>query len=289
MAVISIIEVTAFFVFSHPLLKYSIIVALLQSFEKSGNALFKYRGQIPALIFLLAIPILFFSNSDLYMQIFVGQRHFLRIFLTVVAILTSLSGLVLRAYTVSTTPKGTSGRNTAKQVANSLNTKGIYSVVRHPLYLANYLLWAGILIFSMNIWAFIIVSLVYWIYYERIMFAEEAFLRNKFGQEFEDWAATVPAFIPNWSLYEKGDMSFSVKTCIRREYVTVFSTIFCFAVVDYLMFYLTQVRWVDYHILSLNAWLRPSLYILVVCLILMLVIRTIKHHTKLLSADATRD
>ena len=181
-AVISIIEVTAFFVFSHPLFKYSIIVALLQSFEKSGNVLFKYRGQIPALIFLLAIPILFFSNSDLYMQIFVGQRHFFRIVCIVLGILTSLAGLVLRAYTVSTTPKGTSGRNTAKQVANSLNTKGIYSVVRHPLYLANYLLWAGILIFSMNIWAFIIVSLVYWIYYERIMFAEEAFLRNKFGK-----------------------------------------------------------------------------------------------------------
>ena len=65
---------------------------------------------------------------------------------TVCAGLLTLSGLALRAYTVCTTPKGTSGRNTARQVADHLNTKGIYSVVRHPLYLANYLIWAGILL-----------------------------------------------------------------------------------------------------------------------------------------------
>lgn len=281
------LEVTAFFVFSRPL-KYNIIVALIQSFEKSGNTLFKYRGQIPALIFLLAIPILCFSNSDLYMQLFVGQRHFFRIIMTILAFAVSLSGLLLRAYTVSTTPKGTSGRNTDKQVANHLNTKGIYSVVRHPLYLANYLIWAGILIFSMNLWAFLIISLVYWVYYERIMFAEEAFLRNKFGQEFEDWASRVPAFIPSWGLFEKGDMNFSFKTFVRREYVTLFSTVFSFVIVDYLIFVLSYVRFFGYKI-SVSEWIRPSLYILAFCLVGMLSIRTIKHHTKLLDSDKNRD
>lgn len=263
-------------------------MALIQSFEKTGNTLFKYRGQIPALIFLLAIPIVWFSNQDLYMQLFVGQRHFLRILLTVAGIVVTILGLVLRAYTVSTTPKGTSGRNTDKQVADHLNTKGIYSVVRHPLYLANYLLWAGVLIFSMNLWAFLIVSLVYWIYYERIMFAEEAFLRNKFGQEFEEWAANVPAFLPNWDLYEKGDLEFSFKTFVRREYVTIFSAVFSFTVADYLLFLLSYARFFGYKI-STASWFRPSLYIFVVCLVGMLVIRTIKHHTKLLNADASRD
>ena len=35
----------------------------------------------------------------------------------------------------------TSGKNTAKQIAESLNTSGIYSVLRNPLYLANFLNW----------------------------------------------------------------------------------------------------------------------------------------------------
>lgn len=263
-------------------------MALQQSFEKSGNFLFKYRGQIPILIFLLAIPILVYSNPDLYMRLFVGQRHVLRVILTVVAFLLSLSGLILRAYTVCTTPKGTSGRNTDKQVAKHLNTVGIYSVVRHPLYLANYLIWAGILVFTMNIWAFIIVSLVYWIYYERIMFAEEAYLRSQFGDEFEAWAETVPAFIPKWSLFQRGEMEFSFKTFIRREHATIYSTIFCYTIADYLMFVLSYVRFHGY-VVSPSAWLRPSLYILAACTLLLIAIHVIKHHTHWLDSDASRD
>ena len=34
--------------------------------------------------------------------------------------------------------KNTSGRNTHDQVADSLNTSGIYSIVRHPLYVGNF-------------------------------------------------------------------------------------------------------------------------------------------------------
>lgn len=56
----------------------------------------------------------------------------------------SLFGLLIRAVTIGFTPKGTSGRNTKEgQVAEVLNTKGIYSVVRHPLYLGNYFMWLG--------------------------------------------------------------------------------------------------------------------------------------------------
>lgn len=263
-------------------------MALINSFENSGNTLFKYRGQIPVLIFLLAIPVLWFSNQNFYLQLFVGNYQILRVVMTIVAFAVTISGLALRAYTVSTTPKGTSGRNTSKQVANHLNTKGIYSVVRHPLYLANYLIWAGILIFTMNVWAFIIVSLVYWIYYERIMFAEEAFLRNRFGQEFEDWSAQVPAFVPNWSLFNAGDLKFSCKTFIRREYVTFFSTIFSYVVADYILFILTYVRYFAYEITP-SSWIRPSLYVLVAALVIMLIIRTIKHHTRWLAADSNRD
>lgn len=207
---------------------------------------------------------------------------------TVIAILLALCGLVLRAYTVSTTPKGTSGRNTGGQVAKSLNTKGIYSVVRHPLYLANYLIWAGVLVYTLNIWAFLIVSLVYWLYYERIMMAEESYLRANFGEEFEAWAARVPAFVPQFSLFEKGGMTFSFKTFLRREYATIFSTVFAFTVTDYLMFVLTFVQFCPSP-LSAAEWARPSLYVLAVCLVITLVLRTLKHHSSILKKEIDRD
>lgn len=263
-------------------------MALKDSFERSGNILFKYRGQIPVLLFLLAIPLLFGSNRIFYFQIFMGQWKVLRIVTIVLAIAITLCGLLLRAYTVSTTPKGTSGRNTSGQVAKTLNTKGIYSIVRHPLYLANYLIWAGVLVFTMNIYVFLIVSLAYWIYYERIMFAEEGFLRQQFGDEFEEWAARVPAFIPKFSLFRKGDMQFSFKTFLRREYATIYSTVFSYTVADYLMFILIVVVNTPFRI-PFEKWLRPSLYILLAFTIITLIIKLIKHKTSWLKSDSQRD
>jgi len=62
--------------------------------------------------------------------------------ITYIAIALSMFGFIIRAIAIGTTPKGTSGRNTKEgQVAESLNTKGIYSMVRHPLYLGNYFMW----------------------------------------------------------------------------------------------------------------------------------------------------
>ena len=256
--------------------------------EATGGKLFKYRGQIPVLFFALSLPILFFTNQNLYANITVTSFHCpVYAICTIVSILLVVAGLALRAYTVCTTPKGTSGRNTASQVANTLNTKGIYSVVRHPLYLANYLIWAGILAYSMNIFAFIIVSLVYWIYYERIMMAEEAFLRGKFGDEFEKWAAKVPAFFPKWSLFEGGMLQFSWKTFIRREYATLMSVIVSYTVLDYILFYLIDIRHCPED--CCLGWERPSLFILIAYTVIALLIKLIKHKTTWLNATPDRD
>ena len=265
-------------------------MALIQSMEATGAKLFKYRGQIPVLIFALSLPILFFTNRNLYECINVASIISLVYFICIIlSVLLVIAGLALRAYTVCTTPKGTSGRNTAKQVADHLNTKGIYSVVRHPLYLANYLIWAGLLVYTMNIFAFIIVSLVYWIYYERIMMAEEAFLRGKFGDEFEEWAARVPAFLPKWSLHEGGMLQFSWKTFIRREYATIMSVIVSYTVLDYILYYLIVFRNAGEGTCCCVNWIRPSLYILIAYTIIALIIKLIKHKTHWLDATPDRD
>jgi len=265
-------------------------MALIQSMEATGAKLFKYRGQIPVLIFALSLPILFFTNQNLYANITITNFHCpVYVICTILSVLLVIAGLSLRAYTVCTTPKGTSGRNTAKQVADHLNTKGIYSVVRHPLYLANYLIWAGLLVYTMNIFAFILVSLVYWIYYERIMMAEEAFLRSKYGDEFEQWAEKVPAFIPKWSLYEGGMLEFSWKTFIRREYATIMSVVFSYLVIDYLLFYLIDLRHADGICCCCTNCLRLTFWIAVIYTLIALLIKLIKHKTTWLDATPDRD
>ena len=81
--------------------------------------------------------------------------------LSFTAISISVLGFLVRFYTIGTTPKGTSGRNTKEQVADVLNSSGMYSMLRHPLYLGNYLIWLGISLASFNIYFAIIMSLLY--------------------------------------------------------------------------------------------------------------------------------
>ena len=164
-------------------------MALVQSFEKQGNFLFKYRGQFPVLLFILSVPFIYLTDYSL-----VSYEEF-NLFMFI-SISISILGFFVRFYTIGTTPKGTSGRNTKEQVADVLNSSGMYSMVRHPLYLGNYLIWLGISLASFNIYFAVIMSLLFWIYYERIMFAEERFLERKFGEDYLNWASKLPAFLP---------------------------------------------------------------------------------------------
>ena len=129
-------------------------MALVETFEKEGNFLFKYRGQFPMILFLIAI---FFISSTDYLSISeVNERIY-----TFISFFLSLLGFLIRFYTIGTTPKGTSGRNTKQQVADVLNSTGPYSMLRHPLYLGNYLIWIGIAAYTFNLLFVIIISLIF--------------------------------------------------------------------------------------------------------------------------------
>lgn len=115
------------------------------------------------------------------------------------AIAVAMAGLAVRCLTVAFAPEGTSSRDTRACRAPSLNTTGAYSVVRHPLYLGSALMWIGVAM-SLRVWWFaLLVALAYWLYVERLMLAEEAFLEGRFGEQFHRWAAQTPAFVPSLS------------------------------------------------------------------------------------------
>ncbi|MBO4231978.1 MAG: DUF1295 domain-containing protein, partial [Bacteroidales bacterium] len=227
----------------------------------------------------------FFTKPALYNS---TAENAATITLTVIAALVSLSGMVVRAYTIGTTPHGTSGRNTDKQLAKQLNTKGIYSMVRHPLYLGNYLMWAGLLIYTMNLSLFIIVSLVYWLYYERIMFAEERYLEREFGETYREWSLRVPAFLPAFRKFEKGDIPFSMRSVLRREYSGFFALVLGFVAIDYIRAY---VLWKEFCTgCCLNSFpIRPSFIVLIISFVITITLRTLKHHSKILSSEENRD
>src|SRR2546422_497608 len=71
--------------------------------------------------------------------------------------------------------------------------------------------------------------LAFWLYYERIMFAEEAFLRQKFGETYQRLAATTPAFFPRFGQWRKPSLPFSWRNVMRREYTALMLLILCHA------------------------------------------------------------
>lgn len=116
-------------------------------------------------------------------------------------------------------PRRTSGRNTKKgQVADSLNTKGVYSIVRNPLYVGNFLMALGPIVFLRVPWFAAAYVVTFFPYYERIIFAEEEFLRRKFGAPYEAWANRTPLWFPRLSKWVSPERAFDLRHTIRREY-----------------------------------------------------------------------
>ena len=244
-------------------------MALVQSLEKQGNFLFKYRGQFPVLLFILVVP--FIRTID-YLTLSLDLINYYMY----TAIFLSSLGFFIRFYTIGTTPKGTSGRNTKKQVADELNSSGMYSMLRHPLYLGNFLIWLGVSVSTINLYFIVIMSLLFWLYYERIMFAEERFLERKFGAKYLYWSNKVPAFIPSIFEFKKPNSSFSIITVFRREYSSLLACVIGFTYVDILKSYEMHGEW-KVNLLTLLFLLGVS--------IVALILRSLKHYTSLLNEE----
>ncbi|MFO7756043.1 MAG: isoprenylcysteine carboxylmethyltransferase family protein [Bacteroidales bacterium] len=242
-------------------------MALVHEFERSGNWLFKRRGWLPLFIFIPSLVYIMLNPKPSLEYSPVAEIAFLAV---------SLLGQIIRAVTVGRTPKNTSGRNINGQVAEKLNTRGIYSLLRHPLYLGNFFMWLGPVLFLRSVWIIIIFCLAYWLYYERIMFAEEQFLRRKFSESYDRWAEMVKSFIPSFRNYTSSDLTFSFRNVLKREYNGFGAIFIVFALLDISRNY------------SLDGEISINLLwavLLIFGLVSWLILRIIKKHTTWLNVE----
>jgi protein-S-isoprenylcysteine O-methyltransferase Ste14 len=244
-------------------------MGLREEFEATGNWLFRRRGYLPLLLF----PLLLIAAAR---SGYPAENHRFDLAWEGVCLLLALAGLALRVATVGFVPRDTSSRNTSAPKAESLNTSGLYSVVRHPLYLGNYLMWLGVALFPRTWWPPVIVSLVFWLYYERIMFAEEEFLRRKFGALYTTWAAITPAFLPRLARWRPPAVSFCLLTVLRREHSSLLALIASLTVLEVATDHAYTGR------LVLDPVWGTALG---VTLVLCLAVRTVKHRTRLLHVE----
>jgi len=243
-------------------------MALVHEFENSGNWLFKRRSWLPVFMIAGGLMMMYLGNRQ---AILFDMRDEL-IFLGV-----SIFGEIIRILTVGFAPKNTSGRNTVNgQIADELNVTGIYSLLRHPLYLGNFFMWLGPVLFIRSIGVTLVFGLIYWLYYERIMFAEEQFLRRKFGEIYDIWSEKVGSFIP-WSFnFIAPKLPFSIKNVLKREYNSIINIFVIFTLLDLFRNYFLSER-----IYLTQMWL----WTMAGTAIVWLIIRTIHKRTKWLEVE----
>lgn len=227
-------------------------MALIDELTSSGNWLFKRRSYLPLLIF----PLLVFGLTQKDSLVLDWNNYLL-----ISGLIISMFGQVIRILTVGFVSSSTSGRNTKSQIADSLNTTGIYSLMRHPLYFGNFFMYLGPFIFTGTWWIILIFVLSFWIYYERIMLAEEDFLCNKFNNEYLEWSETTPAFFPSFRKFKKPAIDFSLGQVFMREYTGVFAVFVVFIMLIALQNYLFKIspilsiKWISIFVFNLLLYL----------------------------------
>ncbi len=193
---------------------------IVDELAATGDLLFRWRSYFP----LLLVPLFVLSvRPGTPPTPFAWE---------LAAFAVALAGLLLRVLVIGFAPEGTSARGTRRPTAGVLATTGAYSILRHPLYVANSVMWIGAAMLSGTWFLPVIVALLSFVYHERIAAREEAFLDATFGEDFRAWARRVPAVVPGFGGYRPGSTPFQIRKVVVQESHGLFAIGTAFLVLD---------------------------------------------------------
>jgi protein-S-isoprenylcysteine O-methyltransferase Ste14 len=179
-----------------------------------GNFFFRYRNAVFPLVW---VPV-FVAFKPHYPR---GSER-LDHWLDGLGFTIGLAGQVLRALVIGYKYVKRGGKK--KQVyADKLVTEGFFNHSRNPLYLGNLLVLLGLMIIHNNPWVYAILVPFFLFTYTAIVAAEEAYLRRKFGAEYDAYCARVNRWLPDFrglSASLRG-MRFAWSRLVIKEYGTI--------------------------------------------------------------------
>jgi protein-S-isoprenylcysteine O-methyltransferase Ste14 len=174
-----------------------------------GQVLFRFRSFTP-------VPVL----AVLAWLLWRARGAAAPLWLVALGLGVSVLGQVLRFYTVSWVPEGTSGQDDVLE-ARVLNTKGPYARVRNPLYVGNLLICVGLMLVANDVWVAAIGLAFFFGEYFFIIRAEEDFLRGQFGTAFDAYTAQVPRWVPRFTPASEGRLregGFDWRRGLKKEH-----------------------------------------------------------------------
>lgn len=142
-----------------------------------GAFLFRYRGFLPVPFVL--VPLLVPGEQTTTGWVLGGLLIFI--------------GEIIRMTGVSAA--GTVTRRRSRNVQR-LVTYGIFSWMRNPLYVGNFLIWVGFVVGSGVLWFLPVAIALFAIEYHYIVRYEEGVLESIFGAEYLEYKARTPRWLP---------------------------------------------------------------------------------------------
>ena len=190
------------------------ISALQRSNIALGSFFFRFRNAFFPIVFLLALGVM-------RPRVAMGRPGLDR-FLTTLGGLVALAGAGLRLATIGFEYIERGGKN-KRVYASRLVQRGVYAHTRNPMYVANTLIVVGICMLAGSPAAYGIVIPFFLFVYQAIVAAEEDFLRRKFGQEYEEYRARVPRFIPSLRGARESfaGMTYNWRRAVRQDLSTL--------------------------------------------------------------------
>jgi protein-S-isoprenylcysteine O-methyltransferase Ste14 len=180
-----------------------------------GNFFFQYRN----VVFIFLYLALFIPSPDLFTEKQFGEYYY---YIPIIAgLLVTVTGQLIRGITIGLAYIIRGGKD-KKVYAEQLVTEGMFNHMRNPLYVGNILMLVGVGILSNSLLYVVIFIPLFLFIYQAIVLAEENFLRNKFGESFNDYCRRVNRWLPDFRGMGStfSSMEFKWKRWILKEYNT---------------------------------------------------------------------
>ncbi len=195
---------------------------MLLGSSRRDEFLFRWRAYLP---YLLVLPLLLAIPESGWVERRLGDA--LEMGWDVLSAFIAFAGLVLRMATAGYLPA-----NTDRRATRSLTVTGLYSVVRHPLYLGNFFILLGLAL-STHVWWTILLTLgASCFFYTHVAAAEEARLAERIGAPYAAWRAHTPAFLPDFHRW-RSTTEFSFRRALRSEQSTAFRLIAALVAIEF--------------------------------------------------------
>jgi len=232
---------------------------------KLGNFLFRNRNGIFPLFYLM----LFVPSWEVFTNPVTAM---------IIGFSVTIIGQLIRVMTIGLVYIIRGGKD-RRVYAEDLVTTGIFAHCRNPLYVGNILILVGLGVASNSLLFMAVFTPLFLVFWQAIVLAEENYLRNKFGEQYNDYCKRVNRWLINFNGLGKtlGSMEFKWKRVIIREYNSTYIWMTGAVLIVMKHFYFHDVQF-DFH-----RNLPVFISILVLLLLLYLFARYLKKSRKLVS------